>query len=341
MREAVYGKYDTDIALCAPSSQVFDTAHALLRDFGQPDVLDAASDCQAAGFLYGAGGDLYYMPLSFLEENGDLAFQLLYRYDPEGDRWDTLSTLPERVAAVQCACTEDSIYVVGMNASGNNACAYQYDVSLDQWMALPAGNIPHRTSVVNCDGTLLLVGGASTAADGSRVADAGVFAYDPESGEVTETATLLQEIYDAQALYHDGFLYVYGSSPGGSRPVQSLQRLELSTGEAIILSDAFPEWESREGIRSRKLAVSLHGGLALCEEGLLLCGPRSTDGRADTYLLPHDAETFVPLARTASDAPLIWPTACVYEGRLYVIGRSFVEEDFQVFRSVALADLLP
>ena len=42
---------------------------------------------------------------------------------------------------------------------------------------------------------------------------------------------------------------------------------------------------------------------------------------------------FEPYRKRLSDAPVFWPAACAYDGKLFAIGRSMTEPGFALFRA--------
>ena len=341
VQERICGKYDSQLVLTANSPAVFDRTLSLPEDFGERDVFDAMPDYQAAGFLGGQGNYLYYLPLRFVEENGILAFEQLFRYDITRDTWTELSPLPERVAATQGTFFQGMLCVAGTDRNNADSLFLYYDPETDSWQDLPLDKpfMPSRSSAVNCDGDLLLVGGYHSRPFTANNLLSEYCLYDPGLMENLLDGKLAAPVFDAVSCYADGNLYVYGSTYAERdeiRPV--LQRLSGTTAQT--LPDAFPELFEAEGLRRGDFSPALHGAFAACDEGLLWTGALSADGQTDTWILKHDATRFTPLTRRVSDADVFWPACTVHEGVFYVIGRSHFEEGHQVFRAIALSDLL-
>ena len=325
------GKHDAALLFTGKSAAVYESDLSLPHGTDAADKIDSASDYQAAGFLDGIDGNLYYMPLVFLEEDIILAYDLLFAYDIVRDTWTSRKSLPEKVISAQAAVYESSIIVTGVSRDLSHAVAYRYDPEADNWEELDASGIPLYASVVNADGTLLLVGGADGEAAKQNPLSS-VLTYDPESGACEPYATLQSGVWGAQCVYGEGILYVYGHVTGSDRiNRQVFQRLREDTAE--ILSGSFPSFRPGEGNRRPKFNTALHGALCAGRDGIYLVGPMSDDGKADTYRMGYDETTFSYYEKRLSDAPAFWPAACAYSGTLYAIARSMTEPGFELFRA--------
>ena len=77
------------------------------------------------GQVYAAGG--------MVGETGR-PLDLLARYDPATDNWETLRRLPEAVRAGAAASVDGVLYVIGgTTAAGNSSAVYAYDPATDEW----------------------------------------------------------------------------------------------------------------------------------------------------------------------------------------------------------------
>ncbi|MBR0173086.1 MAG: S8 family serine peptidase [Lachnospiraceae bacterium] len=331
VESAENAKFDSALLFTGKSEDVFEEDLVLPDDYGAPDLIDSAPDYQAAGWMGGMDGCLYYLPLFFLVEDVVLATDRLYRFDYREGTWETLAALPEAVVSTQAAVIDHRIVLTGVNRSLTESVAYRYDPETDEWEKLPSDEIPLYASVVNRDGSLLLVGGVDSPDKTDAPLDT-ILSYDPETGTCTEEGYLAQGVWGAQAVYVDETLYVYGhvtDANGINR--QHFQR--ISGVEAVLLDDAFPSFRPGEGNRRPKFNVAMHGALVACKEGLILTGPLADDGSADTYLLRDGEDVFEPFRKRLSDAPVFWPAACAYDGKLFTIGRSMAEPGFALFRA--------
>ncbi|MBR0163883.1 MAG: S8 family serine peptidase [Lachnospiraceae bacterium] len=326
-------KHDAAILYTHTSPAVYDTSHTLPKDADLMDVIDAPADYQPAGYLEGIDGYLYYMPLRFLVEDVILGFDRLYRYDYRADSWETLPSLPECVVAAQATSFEGGIFVAGTDAAQEKSLVYYYEPDIGEWHELHAEDVPLMTSAVNRNGTLLLIGGAVFENGMWRALDS-ILAYDLTKERCTPYGALASPVYAPQAVAGGDTLYIYGSRQTGLTEYEQIfQRMEGDTCEVLPPSSLFPAFRAGEGNRRPKFNVALHGALISVPEGLLLVGPMSEDGLADTYLLRTGEDTFVPLDIRLSDWPAFWPAACAYDGRLFAIARSAVEDGFEIFRS--------
>lgn len=343
VKERTWGKFDTSLVMCQSSSAVFDKTLSLPAEYGERAVFDAMYDYQAAGFLGGQNQFLYYLPLRFVQENGDLAFEQFYRYDIANDTWSELAPLPERVVATQGAFLDGYFYLAGADESGREARFYRYALAGDAWERLEVKGLPRRSSVVNCDGELMLIGGITggTGISANHISGE-YYYYDPAENTLYREGTLAEPVYGAVARFADDTLYVFGQTVAGrDEIVTSLQCLDdFGSGAPQLLQHPFPKLFAGEGLQRPDFSPTLHGGFAACEEGLICTGVRSADCKTDTWLLKRDVTDFTPLSRSASDGEVYWPACAVHDGVFYVIGSSHFEEGHRFFRAIALSDLL-
>ena len=110
----------------------------------------AAADID--GQVYAAGG--------MVGETGR-PLDLLARYDPEADSWETLRRMPEPVRAGAAAAVDGILYVIGgSTADGNTDAVYAYDPAADEWSErtpLPEPRFNH--SAVALGGKIYVLGG--------------------------------------------------------------------------------------------------------------------------------------------------------------------------------------
>lgn len=336
LEEAVRRKHDASVLYLYSSDAVMPLSLSVPDDRGARDLIDSIPDYQSAGFLGASGRDLYYLPFKFLVEDVIVGFEQLYRYRIDEDVWEELAPLPERVVATQAVFVENDLLVVGTDADRGKSLAYLYEIANDTWRALDASQIPLLSTVVNCDGKLLLIGGAENRNGLFRAMDS-ILLYDPLTGTCTPDGTLAQGVWGAQAVYGDGILYVYGSDQTGAQSY--LQYFQVVTDDDARLLDAaqvFPRFRRGEGNRRPKFNVALHGALLYADHALYLTGPLSDDGQADTYVFDADNNRFTAAAFRLSDAQAIWPAACFANGSLYVMARSPLEPGFLFFRSMVI-----
>jgi N-acetylneuraminic acid mutarotase len=126
------------------------------------------------GRIYAAGG--------MVGETGR-PLDLLARYDPATDSWETLRRMPEAVRAGAAATVDGILYVTGgTTAEGNSAAVYAYDPAADEWQErapMPEPRFNH--DAVAFDGKLYVLGGFH---QGEELRDVSV--YDPAADEWSE-----------------------------------------------------------------------------------------------------------------------------------------------------------
>ena len=80
---------------------------------------------EIGGDIYAAGG--------MVGETGR-PLDLLARYDPKTDSWETLRRMPEPTRAGAAAAVDGTLYVIGgSTVDGNTAAVYAYDPAADEW----------------------------------------------------------------------------------------------------------------------------------------------------------------------------------------------------------------
>ena len=126
------------------------------------------------GQVYAAGG--------MVGETGR-PLDLLARYDPATDSWETLRRMPEAVRAGAAATVDGLLYVVGgTTAEGNSAALHAYDPASDEWSErapLPEPRFNH--AAVALDGKIYVLGGYHEGLERREV-----FVYDPASDTWSE-----------------------------------------------------------------------------------------------------------------------------------------------------------
>jgi hypothetical protein len=180
----------------------------------------AAADI--GGMIYAAGG--------MVGETGR-PLDLLARYDPTTDSWETLQRLPEPVRAGAAAAVDGVLYVIGgSTAEGNTTAVRAYDPDADEWTdraPLPEPRFNH--AAVALDGKIYVLGGFH---EGEERRDVSV--YDPEADTWSEGPQLPFPNHAFDAVAFDGDIWMIGGRRG-----------EEILNDVWILDPATGEW--REG----------------------------------------------------------------------------------------------
>jgi hypothetical protein len=154
------------------------------------------------GMIYAAGGMVGEMgrPLD-----------LLARYAPETDTWETLRRLPDPVRASAAAAADGVLYVIGgTTESGNTAAVNAYDPEADTWAErapLPEPRFNH--AAVELDGKIYVLGGFL---EGEERRD--VFVYDPAADTWSEGPQLPFPNHAFDAVAFGGEIWMIGGRRG-------------------------------------------------------------------------------------------------------------------------------
>lgn len=204
---------------------------------------DAAGEAEAAPWTFGesmsqrrsyvAAADIdgkVYAAGGMVGETGR-PLDLLARYDPAADSWETLRRMPEAVRAGAAAEVDGTLYVIGgTTAEGNSSAVFAYDPATDEWTErapLPEPRFNH--AAVALDGKIYVLGGFR---EGEELQDVDV--YDPAADTWSEGPALpfTNHAFDAVVLEDEIWMI------GGRRGDEILR-------DVWILSPEKGEW--REG----------------------------------------------------------------------------------------------
>jgi len=123
-----------------------------------PEILESSAVSSDGTFAYSAGGGMNFVPT-----NG------LYRYDPVGDTWTTLASLPTALfdARATYAGNVNKIYVFGGIDAGFNVLSttYIYDIATDSWTPgadMPAARFFPAVAYYGANGKIYVIGGLDT-----------------------------------------------------------------------------------------------------------------------------------------------------------------------------------
>ena len=173
---------------------------------------------EIGGEIYAAGG--------MVGETGR-PLDLLARYDPKTDSWETLRRMPEPTRAGAAAAVDGTLYVIGgSTVDGNTAAVYAYDPAADEWTEkapLPGPRFNH--SAVALDGKIYVLGGF---AEGEEQRD--VYIYDPAADTWSEGPPLPVPNHAFDAVAFDGEIWMIGGRRG-DEILRDVWILNPETGE--------------------------------------------------------------------------------------------------------------
>jgi hypothetical protein len=176
------------------------------------------------------------------------------RYDPEADRWTTLTGLPVATRAAAAATVGDTIYVVGgTTPAGNTAATWAWD-GRDWTARAPLPHAVFNHSAVALGGRLYVLGGFAEGRERREV-----YRYDPAADRWALVTRLPRPNHAFGAVAYRGELWTLGGrrgedvlrqvwiwSPGTGRwrrgPAMP-KRMEL-LGAAVAGDDIHAVWES-------------------------------------------------------------------------------------------------
>jgi Kelch motif/Galactose oxidase, central domain len=157
---------------------------------------------EIGGQIYAAGG--------MVGETGR-PLDLVARYDPASDEWDTLRRLPEPLRAAAGAAEGGLFYVIGgTTADGNTADVNAYDPETNEWTPrapLPEPRFNH--AALELDGRIYVLGGYL---EGEERRD--VFVYDPATDSWSDGPELPVPNHAFDAVAVDGEIWMIGGRSG-------------------------------------------------------------------------------------------------------------------------------
>jgi N-acetylneuraminic acid mutarotase len=157
---------------------------------------------EIGGKIYAGGG--------MVGETGR-PLDVVARYDPETDTWETLRRLPEPVRAAAGTAVDGVFYVIGgTTEDGNTADVNAYDPDSDMWSPrapLPEPRFNH--AAVELDGKIYVLGGYL---EGEERRD--VFVYDPDTNSWSEGPELPIPNHAFDAVAVDGEIWMIGGRRG-------------------------------------------------------------------------------------------------------------------------------
>lgn len=292
--------------------------------------------------LVGFNGRVYAFPQASIFNSNEERHGFFLRYDPKKNTWEQVA-LPEEVLASVEGVGGKVVHLTATPWDGRLAVYVGGTEKTALWTYAPDGTWEHLGSwgAISEEspyqtnyGTIAASGGDTGrgelfvfgAVDGNW-STSHVMAYNPETSQWEECGQLNGLVLSPAVSYADGTFLVSGGFNllDQGALAQGVERVTINddgtlTSELLDLSALYEETGAQ--------AVAT-GALA---DGFALVGPTSHDGKADTYLLSRDDAT--SHGKRASDLALLAPSACTYDGMLYVF--SAVQGDGFVFRATAV-----
>ena len=203
-------------------------------------------------------------------EMDDVVTNVLERYDPELDEWDTLTPKPLKVADVSAVTIGGKIYVPGGRLqSGELSDVFEvYDPGNNQWYQL--AQMPATLSaytLVAFEGSVYLFGGW----DGEQYVNS-AYLYDPDADEWRDLSPMITARGYAGGATAGGKIYVLGGlNNQGVLDVNEVYQpgQEGEIGSAWTAAAPLPESRYSMGVASVADIIHIIGGIGDVDEDLL------------------------------------------------------------------------
>lgn len=319
------------------STQVFESVIPLpSAEIGFPDTV-------AKPVIIGYGGSLYLFAGEERYE-ATIAFSNLFRYDLAKEEWARCADVPETLESdVSLATYDGRLYAFGQVGEGSEAQPrlFSYDQATDNWKKHDASSLPLQATMANYDGTLLLVGEATYNALYDKwepIDEDNIVAYDPAAETAEPVGTLITPCSKPAVAVRGAELYV------AQRPDEPSSWDDIAI-ECVTKQDgAFAS--QLVGAKGESLLPELAEGypptyaMTAATGGVVLTGLNVVDDE-DTFLLDPNSRALAleGLGKRVSLAPLFYPSATAYEGRLYVAAVSTFEPNTLVLRATPMETL--
>ena len=327
------------------------------------DGLEFANQVQSTQ-LIGLDGYIYAFPqLKPLNKDfeSSLSFQSFYRYCIETGTWQAMGSLPsvqigsdtiDKYATVSLALWEGKLLALARTGT-DELLSYQalfsYDPDANEWTQLrqAGANIPLGASIVNVEGTIMVIGGSSDGAT-AEIPDAetslknnNIASVDMQTGEVkalgslcsprsnfgSSKGQLMQVAASGSTMYVTNGVQLNNSAAVDKNlPSERLVKQEDGTYKAEALTEVLPETQ---------FYYDYSVGLAAGSDGAALSSLKVTEGDEDTFLVGNSASTATAFGKKANDTPLSYATSLAYHGKLYTIGLDEFNGGSAVMRATA------
>lgn len=347
------GKFDTRQRFVNKGANVFEQDLPFDSSTGETFVFDdSLGDWETKGPLVGLGCKLYYLPSISGYSDEEYAHRRLLCFDLKKQEWSELAELPEWLQKVSAVMYEGKLVVKGATMrlldsgaptsdfpEGTSAeeRVYVYDPSDGSWSSASTEGMRIEQTIVNDNGSLMLVGGGeSDPAEPWVLIAYPAVSYDLVNGAGEALFDLPAAYTNPQVAVKDGTILIYNDTTGNV----SLTRVR--NGEAELLDSALPEFFVTSEEESTAVVFGTVGQypyravVAPCDEGFVLVGPPAKGGPSDTFILRDGSDAFEPYALRSSEDRVYGQAVCTYRGRLFVIGSAWFEPGQRLFRATAM-----
>ena len=303
-------------------------------DMTWPDEFKDWSAWQLVGF----GGYIYCLP-----QSSDLVhYDHMLRYDPALKTWEPV-VFPEPNAGVYAASAavmqgKMYIYVESDTQGGINKDIFSLDPSGNwkkmDWSYKGCENI--FTSTLASDGNALyLFGGRDYSEKGSAQDSRDIWKIDKSTGAFGEVGTMSLGCQLPRVTYDGRGTFLVANGQSSTLQDGSIGGVEKQTvrPDGTLKSSSVRPW----GLITN--TGQLGFAPATLADGFIIAGPQSKQDAgadvADTYALSAaEGAQLTKYAKRASDKALLEPSACAYDGTLYVLAGT-TESPNRVFSSTA------
>ncbi len=278
---------------------------------------DAAFYDTEAYQMVGYGDYLYCIPHFY---NLPEIVTMLWRFNVNTQTWDQVA-LPEDAPMINATAVvwQDKLLIYSHDI-GTVGTILTYDGST--WTQTPgfsSKDLPSSATLVNNDGQLLAVGGASSNA---------VYAIDLDNHTLTPMGNTLRTARGTLVSAGHGQLIVSGGLEAGNQngTLPGVERLTLDNG---VFTAAKLDMT---GIKTGNLSGFAS---AAVKDGFMLVGPETDTGSTDTYTLGASGN-LTPYEKRVDNAALANPSAAAYKGQFYVLARTYTTDSNFIFKSTAV-----
>lgn len=278
---------------------------------------DAAFFDTEAYQMVGYGDYLYCIPHFY---NLPEIVTMLWRFNVNTQTWDQVA-LPEDALMINATAVvwQDKLLIYSHDI-GTVGTILTYDGST--WTQTPGFSneeLPSSATLVNNDGQLLAVGGASSNA---------VYAIDLDNHTLTPMGNTLRTARGTLVSAGHGQLIVSGGLEAGNQngTLPGVERLTLDNG---VFTAAKLDMT---GIKTGNLSGFAS---AAVKDGFMLVGPETDTGSTDTYTLGASGN-LTPYEKRVDNAALANPSAAAYKGQFYVLARTYTTDSNFIFKSTAV-----
>lgn len=281
--------------------------------------------------LVGFNGDIYCLPRSVITPL--VEYDHIQRYDPKAATWARID-LPEEIidqygfaTDISATTWQEKLLVQIVSGDYDSPYAAYWTYSKEGIWEKLAHRTDARASV--CMGSIINVGkdvyylGDALPEEGGGDA---VMILDPLTGDRSPVGVMGIPRSFSQLACREGSLLLTGGVESHGAELLSL------SGESLkSVSIDFSSLITETGF------LSYAGGAT--KEGFIAAGPRSDDGKADTYIVDPSGSPVKAYGKLASDYALIHPAGTAYRGSYYVFAATTDADPARVFSATAVETL--